>query len=110
MIPLLSPPLGPPPSGAIRLFIPSRMVSAVREESPSLSAGQEAMDWGIVQEASSSVAVDVGTVLESLRTALAAASRAEEAISQRVLRHGAALLARATECISSLGAAQAKAA
>ncbi|WVZ64684.1 hypothetical protein U9M48_014174 [Paspalum notatum var. saurae] len=66
------------------------------------------MDWGIVQEASTSGAVNVGTVLDSLRTALAAASRAEEAISQRVLRHGAALLTRATERISSLGAAQAE--
>ncbi|WVZ71222.1 hypothetical protein U9M48_019835 [Paspalum notatum var. saurae] len=64
----------------------------------------------IVQEVSTSAAVDVEMVLESLRMALAAASRAEEAISQRVLRHGAALLARATERISSLGAAQAEAA
>ncbi|WVZ50771.1 hypothetical protein U9M48_001996 [Paspalum notatum var. saurae] len=110
MIPLPSPPPGPPPSGAIRLFILPRLLSAVQEESPSLSAEQEAMDWGIVQEASTSAAVDVGTVLESLRTALAAASHAEEAISQRVLRHGAALLARATERISSLGGAQAEAA
>ena len=66
MIPLPSPPPRPPPSGAVRLFVPPRLLPAVRDESSSLSAEQEATDWGIVQEASSSAAVDVGTLLESL--------------------------------------------